>query len=179
MIKIKPTPKELQQSFDFMIAYKEGDFGKNVLGVSTEEFFEFIRIGKLCEIVLINHLIQNKIKITAKELLIPCPDKHRKGPDFIIAHSNQEVDVKAANKSFHKRLLIRDDQFKAHIHDIYIGAKYIDDSGIEFWGYILGQDLKNTNSINFGHGTCKNILLSDLKPIELFIEKCKKGETIN
>jgi hypothetical protein len=103
---------------------------------------------------------------------------HKKGPDFILAHSMQDVDIKAANKPFHKRILIREDQFQAHIHDIYIGAKYIDDNSIEYHGYINGEEVKKLAVEDFGYGPCRALLLEQLKPINQFIELCIRGVCI-
>jgi len=170
MILCTPTKDNLDNSKKFMEEYKKGNYGKNVLGVSTNEYYEFIRIGKLCELVFTDYLIAKEIEIEADGILEPWPEEHRIGADFKLVHSNQYVDIKAANKPFHKRLLIRDDQFFAHIHDLYIGAKYVSNNRIEFWGYISGENIKKIPSKNFGYGKCKHILLSDLIPIEKFIE---------
>ena len=161
-----------------MEEYKKGNYGKNVLGVSTTEFYEFIRIGKLCELVFTDYLITKKIKIDTEGILEPWPEEHKKGADFKLESSNQYVDIKAANKPFHKRLLIRDDQFFAHIHDIYLGAKYVSDNSIEYWGYISGEDIKKVPSKNFGYGKCKHILLNDLKPIEMFVQLASDKQLI-
>ncbi len=161
-----------------MEEYKKNKYGKNVLGVSESEYYEFIRIGKLCELVFTEYLIKQKIKIDTEGILEPWPGEHRKGADFKLEASNQYVDIKAANKPFHKRLLIRDDQFFAHIHDIYLGAKYVSDSKIEFWGYITGEDIKKIPSKNFGYGMCKHIFLNDLNPIKQFIELASAEKVI-
>ena len=50
------------------------------------------------------------------------------------------------------------------MHDVYIGAKYVNDKKLEFYGYILGKDLGKIEPKNFGYGPCRHILLSDLKP---------------
>lgn len=77
------------------------------------------------------------------------------------------------NKGFHKRILIREDQFQAHIHDIYIGAKYVTDSIIEFHGYITGQELKKVEPKDFGYGLCRYMMLDSLSSMESLIEKYK------
>ena len=38
------------------------------------------------------------------------------------------------------------DQFFAHVHDLYIGAKYVSNNRIEFWGYMSGENIRK-NSI--------------------------------
>jgi len=178
MIILKPTEEELKSAFEFAKKYDEGKFGKNVLGVSYEEYIDFIRIGKLCELTFVRFLKDNKIEVDCKDMLVPCEDEHRHGADFILIHSNQEVDIKAANKNFHSRMLVREDQFKAHIHDVYIGAKYISDNKIEFHGYSTGNDLKKIKPKDFGYGPCRHILLSDMKSIENFIKLCKDKKVI-
>lgn len=176
---LKPTTTQLGQAKQFASTYEELGYGKNVLQVSQEEYIHFIRIGKLCEIVFIDYLRSLGIQIFAEELLIPHAGNHKKGADFILAHSMQEVDIKAANKPFHKRILIREDQFQAHIHDIYIGAKYIEDHTIEYHGYITGEELKNVAVLNFGHGPCRAVVLATLKPIHRLINLCNIGEKIS
>lgn len=178
LLLLNPTATHIEQANVFANTYAEKDYGKNVLGVSHAEYIHFIRIGKLCEIVFVDFLRQQKITVSADELLTPHAGNHRKGADFILLHSNQEVDIKAANKSFHKRILIREDQFQAHVHDIYIGAKYIDDTCIEFHGYMTGNEMKKVLPKDFGYGLCRAMFLNELKPMSRFVELCKKGERI-
>ena len=178
MISIKPLNSELKDSEDFANKYNEGGFGKNVLGVSHSEYISFIRIGKLCELIFVRILKNNGITSECSEMLVPCENEHRHGADLIL-NSGQEVDIKAGNKPFHIRILIREDQFKAHIHDIYVGAKYINNESVEFYGYIMGDDLKEIKPKDFGYGLCRHKLLSELKPIENFINLCKENKIIN
>jgi len=178
MITLNPSKKEIDNVLKFAKEYDAGGYGKNVLGVSHEEYIDFIRIGKLCELVIVRFLRNKNIKVKCPDLLTPCKDEHRKGADFILVHSNQSVDVKAANKPFHIRMLVREDQFRAHVHDLYIGAKYISDNEIEFHGYILGEDLKKIYPKDFGYGKCRHVLLSDLKPMKKFIQLCQNKEVI-
>ena len=178
MIKLIPTNQEIENALEFATKYEEGGFGKNVLGVSHEEYIDFIRIGKLCELVFVRYLKENEISVECDEILKPCEDEHRHGADFVLTHSNQEVDIKAANKAFHIRILIREDQFKAHVHDVYIGAKYLNDNEIEFYGYSTGEDLKKITPKDFGYGPCRHMLLKDLKSIESFIKLCKDKKDI-
>ena len=178
MISIKPLDTELKNAEDFAKKYDEGNFGKNVLGVSHSEYIDFIRIGKLCELVFVRILSKNGINCECPNMLIPCENEHRKGADLIL-NSGQEVDIKAGNKPFHIRILVREDQFKAHIHDIYIGAKYVNDNLIEFYGYVMGKDLKEIKPKDFGYGLCRHKLLSELKPIEDFINLCKENKVIS
>ena len=178
MIILNPTNEEIDSASEFSKKYDEGKFGKNVLGVSYDEYIDFIRIGKLCELTFVRFLKDNDIDVDCRDILIPCEDEHRHGADFILKHSNQEVDIKAANKQFHIRMLVREDQFKAHIHDLYIGAKYINDNKIEFYGYSTGEDLKKIEPKDFGYGLCRHIMLKDLKSIEKFIKLCKEKKVI-
>lgn len=177
MISIVPTKTELTKADNFANIYDKGGFGKNVLGVTHIEYIDFIRIGKLCELIFVRFLKENEITCSCEEMLVPCENEHRKGADFTL-DSGQEVDIKAENKPFHIRLLIREDQFKAHIHDIYIGAKYISDELVEVYGYEMGENLKEIEPKDFGFGLCRHKFLSDLKPIEKFIELCKKNKKI-
>jgi hypothetical protein len=177
MISIKPLDSELKDAEDFARKYDKGGFGKNVLGVSHSEYIDFIRIGKLCELVFVRILNEKGVTCECSDMLVPCEKEHRKGADLILK-SGQEVDIKAGNKPFHVRILVREDQFKAHIHDIYVGAKYVNDGLVEFYGYIMGKDLKNIKPKDFGYGLCRHKLLSELKPIENFIKFCKENKFI-
>lgn len=178
LLPIHPTALQLEQATLFAAIYAEKGYGKNVLQVSHEQYLHFIRIGKLCEIVLVDYLRAYGIAISAPDLLRPHKGNHKIGADFVIEKSNQAVDVKAANKPFHKRILIREDQVQAKVHDLYIGAKYSCDSEIEFHGYLTGEQLLKHLPNDFGHGLCRSMILSELKPMEDFIEKCLLGVTI-
>jgi hypothetical protein len=178
LLLLKPTAAHIGQASQFASVYAVNGFGKNVLHVSHEEYIHFIRIGKLCEIVFVDFLRQQKIIVSANDILTPHSGNHRKGADFILMHSNQEVDIKAANKSFHKRILIREDQFQAHVHDIYIGAKYVSDSCIEYHGYITGEEMKKVKPKDYGYGLCRAMFLDELKPMSQFIELCKKENRV-
>ena len=100
-------------------------------------------------------------------------DQHRqfilKGDTLLIGDPTFEVG---------KRILIREDQFQAHVHDIYIGAKYVSDSCIEFHGYMTGDEMKKVQPKDFGHGLCRAMFLEELKSISEFVELCKKGRKV-
>jgi hypothetical protein len=177
MILLKPTQEQLNHVLEFTNAYQQNGYGKNVLGVSYDEYISFIRIGKLCELVFANYLTHLQIEFIAPDMLKPHPGNHKKGADLVLPHSGQEVDIKAANKSFHKRILIREDQFQAHVHDIYIGAKYCSDNQVEFYGYSLGADMLKVEPKDFGYGFCRYMMLDELNPIEEFIRMCQKKIT--
>lgn len=173
ILHLKPSCISLAQAKQFADTYHSQGFGKNVLGVSHAEFISFIRIGNLCELVFADWLHINHIQFEAPEMLIPHAGPHKKGADLVLTHSKQEVDIKAANKSFHKRILIREDQFKAHVHDIYIGAKYMNDAQIEIHGYSTGEDLMKTQLHDFGYGLCRNLMLDELKSMNQFLNLCQ------
>jgi hypothetical protein len=179
MLSFKPDSTSLLQAKEFADAYQTNGFGKNVLGVSHTEFISFIRIGKLCELVFAQWLIKNNIAFEAPEMLIPHPGNYKKGADLILTHSQQEVDIKAANKAFHKRILIREDQFQAHVHDIYIGAKYVSDECVQIHGYTTGKLLLQNQPKDFGYGLCRNLMLDELKSLELFISHCLNHRPID
>ena len=176
--KFKPDEASLLQAKQFAEAYQTMGYGKNVLGVSHDEFISFIRIGKLCELVFAQWLLRNGVEFEAPEMLIPHPGNHKKGADLILSHSKQEVDIKAANKSFHKRILIREDQFQAHVHDIYIGAKYVDDTCIEMHGYTTGKLLLLNEPKDFGYGMCRNLMLNELKSLDEFLGYCRNNSIV-
>lgn len=178
MYRFTPDETSLLQAREFAMAYQNNGYGKNVLGVSHEEFISFIRIGKLCELVFAQWLMKNGVQFEAPEMLVPHPGNHKKGADLILSHSKQEVDIKAANKSFHKRILIREDQFQAHVHDIYIGAKYIDDACVEIHGYTTGKLLLQNEPKDFGYGPCRNLMLNELKSLDEFLEHCKANRVV-
>ena len=131
MINFKSTKEERNDSSTYARIYDENGYGENVLGVSHEEFIHFIYISKVTELAFVRLLRDKGIKVESPNILVPCASKFRKGPDLVLSHSDQEVDVKAANKPFHERLLVREDQFQAHVHDLYVGAKSIDGENID------------------------------------------------
>jgi hypothetical protein len=110
--------------------------------------------------------------------LIPAAGDHRKGADLILKKSNQSVDIKAGHKEFHTRLLVREDQFLAHKHDLYVGAKYVSDERIDFYGYATKEMLSSVKPKDFGHGLCRHLLLSELSPIDDFVKKARLGEAV-
>jgi hypothetical protein len=178
MLILNPSTKQLSKARSFMDEYVQGGYGKNVLGVSDAEFYHFIRIGKLCEIVFTDYLNTKQIAIDNSGMLEACADEFKHGADFILTKTNQEVDIKSGNKPFHFRLLVREDQFKAHIHDVYIGAKWVSDEKIEVHGYVTGDDLKHIIPANFGTGLCRYIKLNEMKPIDRFVDLAKNGDKI-
>ena len=175
---LKPEEAMLRHAQQFADAYHTQGFGKNVLGVSYDEFISFIRIGKLCELVFANWLTLNGIVYSAPDMLIPHPGHHKKGADLVLTFSNQEVDIKAANKSFHKRILIREDQFQAHVHDIYIGTKYCHDGLVELHGFTTGEALRRNEPKDFGYGLCRNLMLDSLQSMDHFLALCKAKRKI-
>ena len=172
-ITIEATENEIGLARNFATIYDEGGYGKNVLNVSHEEFIHFIFIGKLTELVVKKYFEDNEIDINTDSMLVPDPNEFRVGADIILNYSNQEIDIKAANKNFHTRLLVREDQFQAHIHDIYIGTKCTDNKNVTIHGYVKGNELAKNSPQNFGTGDCRAIKLSELEPIVNLIVKAK------
>jgi len=122
MKTLAPELIHVEQAKQFMRTYSEKGYGQNVLGVSHEEYIEFIFIGKLCEIVFIMKLRELNVDLMAEDLLIPAAGDHRKGADLILKKSNQSVDIKAGHKEFHTRLLVREDNFSL-ISTIYTSGQ--------------------------------------------------------
>jgi len=178
MIKMRATEQEQQAARDFANTYDEHNYGENVLGVSHDEFIRFIVVGKLTELVVKRLFEDNNIPVNTDNMLIPAAGDHRIGPDIILEYSKQEIDVKAANQHFHSRLLVREDQVQAHIHDIYIGTKCIDETNVEIHGYIKGADLEKLPIGDYGYGPCRHMLLRDLTSINQLIEKAKNNISI-
>lgn len=168
----------VEQAKNFMYTYKTKGYGENVLGVSYEEYLDFIFIGKLCEIVFIAKMKELKVDLSAEELLVPAAGDHRTGADFTLTRTGQSVDIKAGHKDFHKRLLVREDQFLAHKHDLYIGAKYVSTERIDYYGYATKERLALVKPRDFGYGLCRHLLLSELKSIDDFVKKAIAGEVI-
>ncbi len=178
MKTLTPEIIHVEQAKKFMQTYSEKGYGQNVLGVSHEEYIEFIFIGKLCEIVFIMKLKELNVALIADDMLIPAAGDHRKGADLILTKTNQSVDIKAGHKDFHTRLLVREDQFHAHKHDLYVGAKYVSNERIDYYGYATKAMLNSTQPKDFGHGPCRHLLLSELSPIDDFVKKARLGEVI-
>jgi hypothetical protein len=178
MKTLTPETIHVEQAKKFMQTYSEKGYGQNVLGVSHEEYIDFIFIGKLCEIVFIMKLRDLNVELEADNLLIPAAGDHRKGADLILSTTNQSVDIKAGHKDFHTRLLVREDQFSAHKHDLYVGAKYVSNERIDYYGYATKEMLSSVQPKDFGHGLCRYLLLSELSPIDDFVKKARMGEVV-
>jgi len=165
----------------FMQEYKDKGYGKNVLGVSNEEFYSFIYHGKLGELVFRDLLAKENIQFDCKGILIPHPGKFkREGSDFVLTATNETVDVKTAEGSYKTRLLVREDQFAAKRHDVYIGQRIAEETNVECWGYVTGGELSAIPpSERFGHGPCRHWPLTNVRSIEGFIRRAKKGEMIS
>lgn len=173
--KVTVTDDEISKAREFSDIYKQNNYGKNVLGVTDEEFIHFIFIGKLAELAVKRFFEDANVEILTDEMLIPCENEHRVGADITLKYSQQEIDVKVAHLEFHKRLLVREDQFRAHIHDIYIGAKCTDNRNVYIHGYIKGAELAKKPISNFGYFDCRAEWLNQLKPIDDLVLKAKNG----
>jgi len=178
MITYISLPVEISQAKNFMEIYRDRGYGKNVLGVTDDEFLRFIFIGKLCEIAFTSILRERSVLFAADDQLIPAAGAHRIGADLVLTKSNQGVDVKAAHAAYHTRILVREDQFQAHVHDLYVGAKYVTDQRIDFFGYITGSELSEVAPRDFGKGLARYFQLDLLKPIEKFIELARAGKVV-
>ena len=178
MLTSVPTDTEKEQAREFAKAYEDPRFGKNKLGVSREEYLRFIYIGKLCEIVFIRELRDRGIEVNCPNLLVPSEGDSRSGPDFDLPSSGQTVDIKAAIRDFHGRLVVREDQLQACVYDVYVGAKCVNDTKIEFRGYTMGENLMMTPVGDLGTAPCRSVPFANLVPIEKFLEYAEKGETV-
>jgi len=180
-LRILPIRNEqIELAKKFTNVYIEKKYGKNVLGVSQDDFYSFIFYGKLGELVFRDLLIEEDIPHNCEDILKPYPGEFkREGADFILTRTNETIDVKTVEKPYKIRLLVREDQFRARVHDIYIGQRARNLKEIECWGYVTGKELKNVKPMNFGYGLCRHWFLSQLHPIEEFIEKAKKGVKIS
>ena len=174
------NPENVKLAEDFMQEYKKKKYGKNVLGVSDEEFYVFIFQGKLGELVFRDFLNQEKVPHECKDILKPYPGRYkREGSDFLLILTGELVDVKTIGNHYKTRLLVREDQFKAKKHDAYVGQRLANEKQLECWGYVTGKELANVPpSRQFGYGPCRHWLLKDLYPIEDFLKKAKRGERI-
>jgi hypothetical protein len=178
MITCAPSTDETNLAKNFMGVYRDRGFGENVLKVTYEEYLKFIYLGKLCEIVFTRKLRESGVEFNSDDQLVPAAGDHRKGADLFLTKTNQEVDIKAAHKANHTRILVREDQFRAHVYDLYIGAKYINDQRIDYYGFITGAALSKVEPIDFGYGPARHFQLNSLKPIELFIELAQAGKVV-
>ena len=176
MISYEPTALERDLCKQFMTVYRDYGFGENVLKVTHEDFLSFIYIGKLCEVVFCRALEERGIQFDSTGQLIPIAGDHRKGADLVLTKINKEVDIKAAHKANHTRLLVREDQFSAHAYDFYIGAKFISDKRIDFLGYATGKMLSMVRPKNFGYGMCRYYPLASLRSIEDFFSIAENKE---
>jgi hypothetical protein len=171
------TQKNIELAKAFMEEYRNKGYGENVLGVSDEEFFSFIYYGKLGELVFRDMLREEGIPHECKDILRPYPGKFkREGSDFVLTLTGQTIDVKTVEKPYKVRLLVREDQFSARTHDIYIGQRARNETEIECWGYVTCLELKKVYPKDFGYGPCRHWLLKNLHPIEDFLDRARRGE---
>jgi len=176
LLEVTEQHKILAKSF--MDEYRTKGYGKNVLGVTSEKFYEFIYFGKLGELVFKNFLDSSRVSCECRDILKPHPEPYkREGSDFRLLITNETVDVKTVEGRYKKRLLVREDQFRAKRHDIYIGQRIgIDPDTLECWGYVTGRELAMTQPSDFGYGPCRHRPLMQLHPIEEFIAKAREGK---
>jgi len=174
------SPDHMKLAKDFMQEYKEKRYGENVLGVSDAEFYTFIFQGKLVELVFRDLLLEEKVPHECKDILKPHPGRYkREGTDFLLPLTGELVDVKTVGNHYKIRLLVREDQFRAKRHDIYIGQRLVDERQVECWGYVTGKELAEVIPQNFGYGPCRHWLLKDLYSIDVSIKKAKEGKRIS
>jgi len=181
MLLLPISAENIKLARIFMQEYMDKGYGKNVLGVSDEEFFSFIFYGKLGELVFRDMLVKEKIPHECKDILKPYPGKFkREGSDFILTLTGETLDVKTVEKIYKTHLLVREDQFRARRYNVYVGQRALNETKIECWGYVTGKELaKISPSTRFGHGPCRYWPLEDLHPIEEFIKIAKKGRRIS
>jgi len=173
-------PENIKLAEVFMQEYKDKNYGKNVLGVSDEEFYTFIFQGKLGELVFRDFLSQEKILHECRDILKPHPGKYkREGSDFLLTITGELVDVKTIGNHYKTRLLVREDQFKAKRHDVYVGQRLENKKHVECWGYVTGNELAEVPCQDFGYGPCRHWFLKNLHPIEIFIQKAREGKRIS
>lgn len=176
LLQITAEHKKLANAFKE--EYKKKGYGKNVLGVTEEKFYEFIYYGKLGELIFKDLLESKGIPHECKDILKPYPGLFkREGSDFILSLTGETVDVKTVEEQYKIRLLVREDQFRAKQNDIYIGQRIgVDPNTLECWGYVTGRELATIQpSSEFGYGPCRPWLLLELHPIKEFITKAKEG----
>jgi hypothetical protein len=115
-----------------------------------------------------------------KDILRPHPGKFkREGSDFVLTLTGETIDVKTVADHYKIRLLVREDQFRAKRYDVYVGQRAEDETQIECWGYVTGQELATVvPSSKFGYGPCRHWLLKDLHSIDDFIRRAKEGMRI-
>lgn len=180
LINLPISDESRKQAQKFVDEYILRGYGQDVLNVGPEEFHEFIYKGKLGELVFRDLLMRKKIPHECKDILKPHPGKFkREGSDFVLTDTKETLDVKVSPKSFHIRLLVREDQFRQKRHDLYVGIKYVDENVMECWGYTTGQKLAEIKPKSFGRGPCRHILLEDLIPIRQFIHLARAGKVIS
>lgn len=178
MIILDTSAVQIAAANSFKNSYKANKYGRNVLGVSDEDYYKFIFIGKLCEVVIHDFLISKGISVSAPDLLVPSPGPSKPGADFTLTSSDQEVDVKAAVEPWHRKMLVREDQFRAKSYDVYIGTRFVTDSKIEFHGYATRDDITATAVVDPGFGPCRSLELSELKSPKDFLSMAEAGSSI-
>jgi hypothetical protein len=158
---------------------KAKEFSQNVVKETYNRFSqnletrkERIFFGKLGEIAFLNYLNSKNIEVDITGMFeiyegITNVDMF----DFVTIH-DETIDIKAAYKNFHKRILIPYDQYEmGRAKDYYVGvAVDLESKRATMCGFISKEKLLINGKINFGEGYAYWEYLNNLEPIEKLLK---------
>ena len=155
-------------------------------GINSKEKYELriqrTYVGKLAELAFYKYLLQEGKSVDIKDMF-----KIKEGQTNVDEYDfetkyKETIDIKAAYKSNHKRLMVNLEQLQNVSKDYYVGiklnakeqGKYLieKDSITEavIWGYCTKEDLMKQPVISF-ETPAKAIFLNNLRPIKDLIKK--------
>lgn len=181
-VLISITDEEKQRCHEFSTKIITSENQYNRFSQSTDVQILRTYIGKLAEYVFLHYLHRQGIPYPEGDMFSIFSGQTNVD-DFDFATRQQEtVDIKTASRSFHRRIMIPLDQYKAMPKDYYVGIKlnFIEERGMikpfniencALYGYTTRVLLDSNNVENYGEGNCKAIELSNLHDINTLIER--------
>ena len=179
---INITDEEKNRSYEFAekIIKNNNQFNRFAKSIDTQ--IKRTYIGKLAEYVFFHYLISKNILVKEGDMFVIYEGAENADEADFRTKNGNTIDIKTASLPFHKRIMIP--LSKAHlVKDYYVGIKLhfntsnneiidpFDISKATIYGYIERETIMSQPSRDFGEGFCKSYLLSDLKPLEVLINK--------
>jgi hypothetical protein len=138
-------------------------------------------VGKLAELAFLELLHINHIPYPEGDMFTIYDGETNVDHYDFLTQNGYTVDIKAASKPFHQRIMVPTDQFYHRPKDFYVGVKLngVVSSNIiqtntitraQIFGYCSFQQLDATPTENFGTANCKAMHLQNLSPIENLLQ---------
>lgn len=176
MIRLAVNPNLVERSYKFSCEIIRHQNQFNRFGRSENVQIIRTHVGKLAELLFLQYLKDNKIESVEGDMFTIYQGAENADDFDFVLPNGQSIDIKTASKSFHRRIMIPLSQF--HLRkDYYVGIKLnfntdqvgnimpreISDAILH--GYATREMFENSQTMNYGEGNCKSVLLSSLLPI--------------